>query len=325
MPPNILPAGGYGYATQRLTMHRLTILLLFFVLTACSEDDEVLIPEADLLDTVPGIGYQTTENGDLAAIYDRLIDALSANTNLTVVAEVDHQANASRVGQTLRPTRVVLFGNPALGTPLLRINPQVGLDLPQKMLLFEAEEGEVVVAYNATSYLSARHGVGAAATLADIDNALGNLLINATNSGNNLVRLTAPAAPLNEGILTRTGSGTVDSVYAQLRAGIAGNANLTVVAEVDHRANALTVGDTIPPNRLIVFGNPTLGTPLLQAQQSIGLDLPQKMLVYQNAEGEVTVVFNDPVYLAGRHGVSTSLPELTTIREALVGLAEQAL
>ena len=97
-----------------------------------------------------------------------------------MVADVDHAANADGAGLDLRPTRVVLFGNPALGTPLMQQNQTAGIDLPQKVLVYENGEGEVYAAYNTTDYLASRHGLAGAETLPMIAGALETLTENAT-------------------------------------------------------------------------------------------------------------------------------------------------
>ena len=78
------------------------------------------------------------------------------------------------------------------------------------------------------------------------------------------------------------------------------------------------------PTRLIIFGNPRLGTPLMNEAQTLAIDLPQKMLVYQNDKNEVFVAFNDPLYLAKRHGVNENREELGKINAALNALAQAA-
>jgi uncharacterized protein (DUF302 family) len=74
----------------------------------------------------------------------------------------------------------------------------------------------------------------------------------------------------------------------------------------------------------MIFGNPKLGTPLMQQAQTLAIDLPQKMLVYQTETGEVFVAYNDPLYLAKRHNVSESREEFARIASALKILAETA-
>ena len=86
----------------------------------------------------------------------RLI-ALLEEKSINVFATIDHEENATGVALNLRPTRVVLFSNPELGTPLMQCNQSIALDLPQKMLIWEDEAGDVNLAYSDPRYLSRRH------------------------------------------------------------------------------------------------------------------------------------------------------------------------
>ncbi|MCP9235556.1 DUF302 domain-containing protein [Lewinella sp. JB7] len=296
--------------------------LLLPLFLACGEDKLPNLINNNEPNDVTGLNYVEAEGGDFAAIYDELILTLNANSAVSLVAQVDHAANAQSVGSSLRPTRTVLFGNPRLGTPLMQINPQAGLDLPQKMLVYEADDEDVILAYNTVEYLANRHGVAEAATLDDMRDALGGLAAGVGND--NVVNAPDNDVERNEGVMDITVSGSVDSVYANLRAAIVGNAQLSIIAEVDHQANAASAGLELPAIRLIVFGNPQLGTPLLREERSIGIDLPQKMLVYALDNDNVTVAYNDPYYLADRHGIAADTPELATIREALNSLARTA-
>lgn len=305
-------------------LHRITLFtLLVTSIFACQDDDDFELFNRNEPDDVTGLNYVEAEDGNLDTIYADLITALRGNNAIGIVAEVDHQANAATVGDSLRPTRVVLFGNPNLGTPLMRANPQAGLDLPQKMLVYQADDDDVILAYNTADYLANRHGIDTVATLDDIRNALGNLAL--TIGGDNVVNADDNDVDLNEGVITYSATtGTVESVYANLRTALQNNADVAIVAELDHQANAASVDMELPPIRLIVFGNPTLGTPLLLDEQSVGIDLPQKMLVYQNGDN-VSISFNDPMYIADRHDVDDDLQELMDIRQALDNLARGAL
>src|SRR6516225_8378556 len=73
---------------------------------------------------------------------------------------------------------------------------------------------------------------------------------------------------------------------------------LTVFAHVDHAAGAAAVGMQLRPTDLLIFGNAKGGTPLMQSVQSVGVDLPLKMLVWQDADGATWVSYNDPAWLA---------------------------
>ena len=76
---------------------------------------------------------------------------------------------------------------------------------------------------------------------------------------------------------------------------------LNVFTTVDHAQNAAGAELDLSPTRVVIFGNPRLGTPLMQCAQSVAIDLPQKMLIWENEEGQVSVAYNDPHYLSDRH------------------------
>jgi uncharacterized protein (DUF302 family) len=78
---------------------------------------------------------------------------------------------------------------------------------------------------------------------------------------------------------------------------------MTVFARIDHAAGAASVGLRLRPTEVLIFGNAKGGTPLMQSVQSIGIDLPLKALVWQDASGQTWFSYNDPAFLAQRHGL----------------------
>ena len=94
---------------------------------------------------------------------------------------------------------------------------------------------------------------------------------------------------------------------------------LTVFAHVDHAAGAAAVGLPLRPTDLLIFGNARGGTPLMQAQQTIGLDLPLKALVWQDVVGNTWVSYNDPAWLARRHGLD---PDTDATTAAMAGMLD---
>lgn len=98
-------------------------------------------------------------------------------------------------------------------------------------------------------------------------------------------------------------------------------AGLAVVAVVDHAAAAEEAGLELRPTTVIIFGNAEVGTPLIQAAQTTAIDLPQKLLVWQDVDGAVNVTYNDPAYLAERHGITGQDERLANIEQALRRLA----
>ncbi|MHB8217616.1 MAG: DUF302 domain-containing protein [Candidatus Sulfotelmatobacter sp.] len=87
------------------------------------------------------------------------LEFLFGQKGLQVFAVIDHSGEAAKVGLKMRPTKVVIFGSPKGGTPLMVAAPTLAIDLPLKALVSEDENGEVVVSYNSPEYLQQRHGV----------------------------------------------------------------------------------------------------------------------------------------------------------------------
>jgi uncharacterized protein (DUF302 family) len=96
---------------------------------------------------------------------------------------------------------------------------------------------------------------------------------------------------------------------------------LNVFARIDHAAGATKVGKTLRPTELLIFGNPQGGTPLMECAQTAGIDLPLKALVWQDEAGKVMLSYNDPAFLAKRHGAA-SCPVVENLSKALGGIAQ---
>jgi len=99
---------------------------------------------------------------------------------------------------------------------------------------------------------------------------------------------------------------------------------MTVFIRVDHSAGAKKVGKQLRPTELVVFGNPKVGTPLMQCSQSVAIDLPQKALIWQDDRGQAWLTYNDPNYLAQRHGLSECTEVIKKVEKALSNFAKAA-
>lgn len=116
----------------------------------------------------------------VTATADRLEATLSQN-GMKIMNRIDHAAGAKAAGLELRPTEVVIFGNPKAGTPLMQCAQTVAVDLPQKALIWEDEDGQVWLGYNDPQYLRVRHAIESCdAVLAKTADALGRFARAAT-------------------------------------------------------------------------------------------------------------------------------------------------
>jgi uncharacterized protein (DUF302 family) len=141
----------------------------------------------------------------------------------------------------------------------------------------------------------------------------------------NMVAAHVEAATMaDDGLVTVAGNFSVreslDRLEAELKA-----KNITIFARIDHAAGAASVAMPLRPTELLIFGNPRAGTPLMQANQTIGIDLPLKILAWQDAGGKVWLTYNDPHWLAGRHHLSSGTEAgVTAVATLLANLVKAA-
>ena len=109
-----------------------------------------------------------------------------------------------------------------------------------------------------------------------------------------------------EGIVSKESRHSVAETLEKLK-GILAAKNVTLFAVIDHSGEAAKVAMKMPETKLLIFGNPKGGTPLMQASPSTAIDLPLKILVAEDAQGKVWVSYNSPEYLKERHGLPDNL------------------
>lgn len=99
---------------------------------------------------------------------------------------------------------------------------------------------------------------------------------------------------------------------------------IKVAARIDHAAAAKAAGMELPPTQVVLFGNPKLGTPLMQSNPEIGIDLPLRILAWQDKAGKVWVGYTAPEVMKGRYGITDRDEIFSTMRAALTGLTRDA-
>ena len=220
---------------------------------------------------------------------------------------INHAAAAASVPLELRPTQVIYARQPRIFERLtLKRSDTVGVDLPLKFLVFEDEDGEIQITSNPVGYLVDRHDIKPK------DFLLRWLQFRVNQFGK-------PAS----GLVTIPSNQTFDETVESLKTAIP-SPPFGFPLEVDfddgpgsypkHRGSRLPF--------LLVFGNPAVGTPLMQADQRIGLDLPQEYLVWEDREGGVYITWNDPFFIAARYNIQDQDARLTAIANALNNFAQ---
>jgi uncharacterized protein (DUF302 family) len=112
---------------------------------------------------------------------------------------------------------------------------------------------------------------------------------------------------------------TMDRLVAEINA-----RGMTVFARIDHAAGAAEVGLKLRPTELIIFGNARGGTPLMQSAQTVGIDLPLKALVWQDAAGRTWISYNEPGWIAQRHGITDAQPVVNKMADLLSAMSRKA-
>lgn len=133
----------------------------------------------------------------------------------------------------------------------------------------------------------------------------------------------APAAFAGTGLVTKKSAHSVAQTLDRLE-GALKDKGIVVFARIDHAAGAKKAGMHLRPTELLIFGNPKLGTPLIESKQTIGIDLPLKVLAWQDENGQVWLTYNAPAFLANRHGITDRAQVLKKMTGALHKLTDVA-
>jgi uncharacterized protein (DUF302 family) len=128
------------------------------------------------------------------------------------------------------------------------------------------------------------------------------------------------AASLDSGIIALRSNRSVDDTVVMLQKTLQVK-GVKLFALIDHSGEAERAGMSLLPTKLLIFGNPKAGTPLMAASPSIALDLPLKILVSQDGEGRIWISYNSPSYLQTRHGLPQELMQNIAVVEALAASA----
>ena len=124
----------------------------------------------------------------------------------------------------------------------------------------------------------------------------------------------------NNGIIDIPSNHSVDETIEKLK-GILQTKGVTLFALIDHSGEAQKVAMKMRPTKLLIFGNPKAGTPVMLAAPSSAIDLPLKILTWEDAQGKVWLTYNSPVYLRERHNLSPELLQNIAVVEALAAEA----
>lgn len=274
-------------------------LLSIFVVFAVTPLSVNALPEANIITL-----------GDATSVEQAVSDvsATLESQGLEIVLTLDHSANAASVGLELAPTTVIFARLPASAERRkLRASETIAIDLPIKFLIFE-QDNEIRLATNSVGYLIERHDLKTQDRLLNI-----------------IDRIQDQFGTPTDGLVTVQSTQSIPDTVSSLQDALVatGTFGIPLVLDFDDTQRSRKYyRHRTPAPTLIVFGNPNVGTPLMQVQQSIGIDLPQKFLVWEDNSGVVNITYNDPFVLADRHSIEGQDARLTAVSNALNNFAQ---
>jgi len=133
-----------------------------------------------------------------------------------------------------------------------------------------------------------------------------------------------PLANADNGLITAKSPYTVDETLDRFEAAVT-RKGMTIFTRIDHAAGAAKVGKQLRPTVVLVFGNPAIGSLLMQSKQTVAIDLPLKLLVWEDDSGQVWITYNDPDYLVKRHAITDRAPVVEKMRKAMSDLTAAAI
>lgn len=268
---------------------------------------------ADTDSRQPGQGMTTIMLKNVSDVSSAIAELTAAleQQGFTIPLTVNHSAAAASVDLELAPNQVIFARPPKfIEKRLLRKSDTIGLDMPFKLLVFEDSNGDIKLSVNTLGYLIDRHKIS-----------IRDFVLRMTDK---LIEQFGTLADQGHGLISVKSSQSIEDTVQALQDAISVNPDVRIPLVLDYKINSSKKSHKREQKSfpvLIVFGNPNVGTPLMQADPRIGIDLPLKFLVWQDQQGQVNITYNDPHFIANRINLQDQDERLDAIAYVLNKLA----
>ena len=215
-------------------------------------------------------------------------------------------------------SRLIIFGNPKAGTQLMQKNQAVALDLPMKMLVYD-DNGTTKIIYNNGSVLMNRYEI----IMPELEEKMNGLLDKISPlsvEGTDLQDLKLESILAD--VQTKESSLSVDDASKKLEKLLA-EKEFKLISKVEHDKAAQKASLELRPTRLFIFGKPQVGSQLMKMNSTVGLDLPMKMLLWEDENGKTQISYFNGSFLANRHAIQNE--ELTTKIDGALNMLSDAI
>lgn len=223
-----------------------------------------------------------------------LSDEINNKLDETFVVNLDHHKMAKEEGVYTPPSIATIFSDPLVNTPLIKENPLIGIDLPFKILCFsEADTTNVSMAFTSADFISKRHGIELS-MLESFDKKLSNIV--SSIDASLISKTNTDSISLGYGIIKIQSDYDFNNTIENLKTIVNAQNDTRWFGEIDFQKDASALNQEVNLSTLLLFGGPAPGGKAMMTTPKIGLDaFCQKLLVYENDEGEIWVAFNDIV------------------------------
>ncbi|WP_171210367.1 MULTISPECIES: DUF302 domain-containing protein [unclassified Ruegeria] len=248
-----------------------------------------------------------------------LIEVAIEEAGLASIASIDHARLAAAEGVEMPPSRVQIFSDPEINTPILKENIRAGLDLPFRVLSY-AQDGTAEVIHTGSDFLEVRHGLRDKSALDTFSQRLGEVTREVDGDA-----ATTDGLSRDYGVIELTSALSVAEAVENLTKIVMAQDDTVWFGEIDFTAEAATQGTELPKAVLLLFGGPGPGGIAMEDFPAIGLDaFCQKLLVYAGDDGGSVVIFNDIAAFAELYYGSSAKPH-HALNERLTATFQKAL
>lgn len=271
-------------------------VLGFIILSSCKSESQKKNFSEISKQISPGLIFTHTD--DLNEAAEEFKSYVDTDGSLTISTIINHSQNAKDVGLDLDTNQMYFIDNPRYSISLIEENRLMGLEFPIRIGFYKAGDEKLVVA-RSEEYFLKRYGLNNSAALRSIG-ALSETFLKQSSKA--AYTQDTPIDSLEgNGIISLESTLEYEKTVTAIQDAIESNQDLTLFESKNFTKEAETVGKTIKPLHLFVFGNPKVGTQLMQQNPNFSIDLPLKVLVETSEEGQVWVHFQDLNYTAQLH------------------------
>lgn len=265
----------------------------------------------------------STQNPSISERVSTVNEALQKKVNSYYTISLDHHKMAQEEGVYTPPAIATIFSDPEINTPLIQANPLIGIDLPFKTLVYsEPDTGSVYLAFTSADFITKRHGLNSE-QLMPFQHKISQILDRL--DGSQLSSTSTDSVSKGYGIIQIESDFDYSSTIENLKNVVNAQSDTRWFGEIDFQKDAEVIGQKTLPATLLLFGGPAPGGKAMMSTPKIGLDaFCQKLLVFQNEDGQTWIAFNDIVAFSNLYYGTATKPQIM-INKRLIATFTQAI